>query len=63
MFFPYVFVYNIFLHSSSLPDDPISDWDYKLVGRIITDHVKNKKIQMVSKLGKCFILICMFVSG
>ncbi|XP_044164376.1 N-acetylglucosaminyl-phosphatidylinositol de-N-acetylase-like isoform X1 [Acropora millepora] len=32
---------------SSLPDDPISDWDSKLVGRIITDHVKNKKIQMV----------------
>ena len=48
MVFSLCFVYKIFLHSSSLPDDPISDWDSKLVGRIITDHVKNKKIQMVS---------------
>ncbi|XP_068750353.1 N-acetylglucosaminyl-phosphatidylinositol de-N-acetylase-like [Montipora capricornis] len=29
-----------------LPDDPNADWDPKLIGRIITDHINNK-IQVV----------------
>ena len=33
---------------SSLPDDPQVEWNTKLVGRIIADHIKINRIEVVS---------------
>lgn len=43
----FYFVVVLFYSFSYLPDDPKVDWDTKIAGRIIAEHIKHNQIQVV----------------